>query len=119
MFSGLGRSPGEGHDNPLQYSGLENSMGCIWGHKESDATEQLFSLLLYLGFPAGAAVKNPPANTGDARDMGSIPGSGPPLPEVVDEKEKATHSTILLPGKLHGQRSLVGYSPWCCRVGHN
>ena len=76
MFSGLGRSPGEGHDNPLQYSGLENSMGCIWGHKESDATEQLFSLLLYLGFPAGAAVKNPPANTGDARDMGSIPGAG-------------------------------------------
>ena len=23
---GLGRSPGEGHDNPLQYSGLENPM---------------------------------------------------------------------------------------------
>ena len=23
---GLGRSPGEGHDNPLQYSCLENSM---------------------------------------------------------------------------------------------
>ena len=23
---GLGRSPGEGNDNPLQYSGLENSM---------------------------------------------------------------------------------------------
>ena len=23
---GLGRSPGEGHDNPLQYSYLENSM---------------------------------------------------------------------------------------------
>ena len=24
---GLGRLPGEGHGNPLQYSGLENSMG--------------------------------------------------------------------------------------------
>ena len=24
---GLGRSPGEGHGYPLQYSGLENSMG--------------------------------------------------------------------------------------------
>ena len=23
---GSGRSPGEGHDNPLQYSGLENPM---------------------------------------------------------------------------------------------
>ena len=26
---GLGRSPGEGKAYPLQYSGLENSMGCI------------------------------------------------------------------------------------------
>ena len=26
---GLGRSPGEGKDYPLQYSGLENSMDCI------------------------------------------------------------------------------------------
>ena len=25
-FSGLGRSPGEGHGNSLQYSGLEDSM---------------------------------------------------------------------------------------------
>ena len=27
------------------------------------------------------------------------------------EKEMATHSSILV-GKSHGQRSLVGYSPW-------
>ena len=27
------------------------------------------------------------------------------------EQEMATHSSILL-GKSHGQRSLVGYSPW-------
>ena len=27
------------------------------------------------GFPGGAVVKNPPAKTGDTRDMGSIPGS--------------------------------------------
>ena len=25
-FPGLGKSPGEGHGNPLQYSGLHNSM---------------------------------------------------------------------------------------------
>ena len=35
------------------------------------------------------------------------------------EKEMATHS-IFLPGKSHGQRSLVGYSPWGLkRVGHD
>ena len=28
-ISVLGRSPGEGKDYPLQYSGLENSMDCI------------------------------------------------------------------------------------------
>ena len=33
---GLGRSPGEGKGYPLQYSGLENSVG-----KESDMTERL------------------------------------------------------------------------------
>jgi len=28
------------------------------------------------------------------------------------EKGAATHSNILA-GRFHGQRSLVGYSPWC------
>ena len=27
-------------------------------------------------FPVALVVKNPPANAGDTRDMGSIPGSG-------------------------------------------
>ena len=27
-------------------------------------------------FPGGTVVKNPPANAGDAGDVGSIPGSG-------------------------------------------
>ena len=45
---GSGRSPGEGNDNPLQCSCLENPMnrGSLvgyspWGHKESDTTEWL------------------------------------------------------------------------------
>ena len=29
-----------------------------------------------MGFPGGSVVKNPPANAGDGRDVGSIPGSG-------------------------------------------
>ena len=46
LIPGLGRSPGGGHGNPLQYSCLENPHGqrslagyCPWGHKESDMTE--------------------------------------------------------------------------------
>ena len=35
--------------------------------------------------------------------------------EDLLEEGMATH----LPGEFHGQRSLVGYSPWGRRVGHN
>ena len=44
---GLGRPPGEGHGNPLQYSCLENAVdrGLAGygpqGHKESDMTEAI------------------------------------------------------------------------------
>ena len=45
---GLGRSPGGGHGNPLQYSCPENPDGqkslagyTQWGHKELDVTERL------------------------------------------------------------------------------
>ena len=45
---GLGRSPGGGHGNPLQYSCLENPHGrrslvgySPWGHRESDMPERL------------------------------------------------------------------------------
>ena len=31
--------------------------------------------------------------------------------EDPQEKDMATHS-VFLPGEFHGQRSLVGYSPW-------
>ena len=51
-------------------------------------------------------VKNMPAKAGDAGDSGLIPrlgrspggGKGNPLP-------------VFLPGRFHGQRSLVVYSP--------
>ena len=45
-ISGLRRSPGGGHDHPLQYACLENPHGqrglagySPWGRKESDTTE--------------------------------------------------------------------------------
>ena len=41
-------------------------------------------------------VKNPPVNAGDARDTGSIPGSGRSLGgKNLLEVEMATHSNIL------------------------
>ena len=51
-------------------------------------------------------VKNTPANAGDVRDVGLIPGLGDHLGEGM-----ATHSSILA-WRVNGQRSLAGYSPW-------
>ena len=42
----LGRSPGEGKGYPLQYSGLENSLG----RKESGMTERLSLCFIYMCF---------------------------------------------------------------------
>ena len=47
-------------------------------------------IALQKGLPGGVVVKNPPANTGDTRDKGLIPGSGRSM-----EKKMATHSSIL------------------------
>ena len=51
-------------------------------------------------------VKNLPANAGDERDAGSIPGSGRSLKEGILKS-----TPVFLPRESHGQRSLVGYGP--------
>ena len=53
LIPGSGRSPGEGKGYPLQYSGLENSMGCI-GHEVSKSWTQLNNFhtsCIHLGSP--------------------------------------------------------------------
>ena len=55
------------------------------------------------GFSGGSVVKNPPAI--QETSVQSL-GWEDPL-----EKEMGTHP-VFLPGESHGQRSLVGYSPW-------
>ena len=57
-----------------------------------------------MGFPGGSGVRNPPASAGD---VGLIPDSGRSPGE-----ENGKPTPVFLPGKSHGQRSLVGYSPW-------
>ena len=86
---GLGRSPGRGHGNPLQYSFLENPHGhrSLVGYRVHGLTKSQTLLSKYTqhtqgrvwGFIGGSVVKkkkNTPANAGDMRDDGSIPGLG-------------------------------------------
>ena len=69
--------PGEGNGNLLQYPCLENPMDRIlvdhspWGCQESDTTEWL-----HFHFHVVLMVKKLPANTGDIREVGSVPGLG-------------------------------------------
>ena len=74
---------------------------------------QFFSKDFLRDFSDGTVVKNPPANAGDARDLGMIPGLG---------RSPGEGNGNLLPvflfGKFHGQRTLLGYS-LCSHKGSN
>ena len=69
-----------------------------------------FSTIFNWAFHVVPVVKNAPANAGDMKDMGLIPGSGwspggghwQPTP-------------VFLPAECHGQRSLAGYGPQGCK----
>ena len=66
-----------------------------------------------LGFPGSSMVKNPPANSGDARDIGSIPRW-----EDLLEKEMAIHFSILA-WKIPWKEEPGGLlSMWSQRVRH-
>ena len=56
-------------------------------------------------YPLRTVIKNLSASAGDMRDVGSIPGSG-------RSPAGGQSTSVFLPGESHGQRSLVGYSPW-------
>ena len=67
----------------------------------SEETDQL--PIKFIFGPGGSVVENSPAS---ARDVGLIPVLGFPW----QGKWQAT--PVFLPGKSHGRRSLVSYSPW-------
>ena len=55
------------------------------------------------------ALKNVPANAGDARDVGLIPGFGR-SPGVGNGNILSIHAW-----KIPWAKGLVGYSPWGCK----
>ena len=75
-------------------------------------TNLIIKLSNKVSFPGGSVVKNLPANVGDP---GSVPGLG-----RFPWRREWQHTPVLLPGELHGQSNLAGYSPWGQkRLGHD
>ena len=60
------------------------------------------------GFPGGSVGEESACNVGD---LGSIPGSDPWVSKIPQSR-KWQPTLIFLLGEFHGQRSLLGYSPW-------
>ena len=69
----------------------------IWGFK-------CIVLPYHGGFPGGSDSKESACNAGD---LGSIPGV-----RKIPWRREWQHTPVFLPGEFHGQRSLVGPSPW-------
>ena len=98
--------PGESH-------GQRSLVGYSpWGHKESDMTEHP---CMYANWPRDRNIrtswvalveKTPPANTGDMRH-----GFDLWVRKILWRRVWQT-TPVFLPGKSHGQRSLVGYTLW-------
>ena len=89
LIPGLGRSPGDGNGNPLQYSYLENSMdrgSSPWGHKEADTSELLtFSLSKLKLYSASGEQQH--------FETSSF------IQYVFSELPLTSRSTLMLPGK--------------------
>ena len=101
--SGLGRSPGEGNSNPLQYSCQDNPIDRgAWRatiHRVAKSLTLLASLM-------AQTVKNLPAMK--KTWVWSLGREDP-------QRRKWQPTPVFLPEEFHGQSSLAGYSPWGCK----
>ena len=62
---------------------------------------------IFSGVPGVSEVKASASNAGDPRFD--------PWVRKIPWRRKWKPTPVLLPGKFHGRRSLVGYCPWSCK----
>ena len=93
LIPALGRSPGEGHGNPLQYSCSENPHGRgAWWATVHTVTKRHDWAINYIFLNKVLNYWVPVSNFWWRRKWKPTP--------------------VFLPGESHGQRNLPGYSPW-------
>ena len=73
-----------------------------------------FNLCLLRASQVALVVKNLPANAGNIMKCGFDLWVG-----KIPWRRAWQPTPVFLPGEPHGQRSLVGYSPWARRVRHD
>ena len=109
---------GEGNGNPRQCSCLENPRdggawwAAVYGVAQSRTRLKRLSsssssvVLNIHGLPRWLSGEE---STCQCRTLGFIPWVG-----KMPWSRKWQPTPVFLPGKFHGQRSLVGYNPWGC-----
>ena len=102
---------GEDNGNPFQYSCLENPMeGGAWEAVVHGVAKSRTRLSNFTSLNSDSK-----ESTCNAGDLGPTPESG-----RFPWRRKWQPSPVFLPGESHGQRSLMGYSPWgLLRMGHD
>ena len=111
---------GEGNGNPLQCSCLENSRdGGAWWAAVYGVTQSwtrlkwLSSSRVLFGLPRWCSSKESTCQRRKHRRPRFDPWVG-----KTPWRRKWNSASVFLPENLHGQRSLVGYSPWSCKKSY-
>ena len=65
---------------------------------------------IYMGFPRGSVVKESYCQGRSCRRH-----QFDPWVQKIPWRRKWQPTPVFLPGEPHGQKGLVGYSPWCCK----
>ena len=93
--------------------GVSKSWTRLSDWTELNWTELLIVVVPYRDFPGSTVVKTAYQCRRCKRPRFS------PWVHEISWSRKWQPTLVFLPGKLRGQGSLVGYSPWDCRVGHD
>ena len=81
----------------------QGSLACcsLWGRRIGQDWATELNWLCYMGFPGGSDGKESACDAGDI--------------DLIPWRKEWLPTPVFLPGESHGQRSLVGYSPWGCK----
>ena len=100
-----------GRQRMRRLDGISDSMEMNLSKLWEMVTGHLWRTRFQFGFAGGSVVKN---HAGDTVECGYDPQV-----RKIPWRRKWRPTPVFLPGESYGQRRLVDYSPWVCRVRHD